>query len=52
MSLMGCIYSFNAWNLVSSAPGLSQANGRELVRMSVNSLAWTVAGVAVVSIMA
>jgi hypothetical protein len=56
---MSYIYSFGnalAWllllpgNLASNALGLSKANNRELVRMLVNSLAWTMVGVVVVSI--
>jgi hypothetical protein len=47
---MSYIYSFGnalAWllllpgNLACNALGLSEANNRELVRMLVNSLAWT-----------
>jgi hypothetical protein len=37
-------------NLACNALGLSKANNRELVRMLVNSLAWTMVGVVVVSI--
>jgi len=56
---MSYIYSFGnalAWllllpgNLACNALGLSKANNRELVRMLVNSLAWTMVGVVVVSI--
>jgi len=56
---MSYIYSFGnalAWllllpgNLACNALGLSKANNHELVRMLVNSLAWTMVGVVVVSI--
>jgi hypothetical protein len=56
---MSYIYSFGnalAWllllpgNQACNALGLSKANNRELVRMLVNSLAWTMVGVVVVSI--
>ena len=56
---MSYIYSFgnaSAWllllpgNLACNALGLSEANNPELVRMLVNSLAWTMVGVVVVSI--